>query len=516
MALLSAFFVSAQELDMEDLKFPNFRGKKIASMIEGPREPLTDTNNDGVYYLYERVGRNFREACSEVAALLKDMDHGVSPESWGSKQMDFIEWQSDLPCMVEPPAGSSYTNVTKFNAGFCLQSQGGQCNRWYKQTRELKISYGGETQGEPECPPDNEPAHKFKVTWAGETMCARELDDPKNCPEFGDKQYISLGENTSATVCYTDKGGTACSYSFDDVTKSYKADGKVCDGTEDDYEGDPTKPDPDKCISSTISDLDGNESNVAMCPINPDEHCSNVSVDGEYYSVCPDGCGQIEGRFFCSGLDSDEDGVPDVIDDDPLTPNPNPDPNPDPDGTNVSYLENLTSNINNKATQRNNLLKSMNDKLGAIARSPGITGTGGTDGDGSEIKIDLNKVNQNTLDTAEGVADLNKALTEEPDQSISEFEPTDQGTSWWTRDYENGVKGVWEEKYPEIQQTELFTFLNTLAVSGGGSAPDMSIDFSALGLGQGSFNIDPRVYSFLSIFFLVCTGFACRKIIFGG
>ncbi|WP_138632643.1 hypothetical protein [Pseudoalteromonas spongiae] len=341
------------------------------------------------------------------------------------------------------------------------------------------------------------------------------------CPEFGSNSLLPKGANVSQKVCYTDKSGNACSYESTDT--GYKATGQPCDQGDPipDYEGDPKKPDPNECES--IYD-ESTGTNTATCPINPDDVCSNVRVNGEYYSVCPEGCGQSDGVFICTGIDTDGDGIPDNLDDDPNTPKEPDDRTPDEKQTDTMQQQaDILQSISNKSTDANNLLRSINDKLANSSNSNDSSNSNNSDSNSDsddtdlpEIKIDLNEVEQNTLNTADGIADLNKVLTEEPEQTISDFEPSDQGVSWWTRDYENGVKGVWEEKYPEIQQTELFTFLNTLAVSGGGSAPDMSIDFSALGLGQGSLNIDPRVYSFLSIFFLVCTGFACRRIIFGG
>jgi hypothetical protein len=340
------------------------------------------------------------------------------------------------------------------------------------------------------------------------------------CPEFGSNSLLPKGTNTAQKLCYTDKSGNDCIYESTD--SGYKATGQTCHSVDPvpDYAGDPKKPDPNDC--ETVFDNSLNKY-ISTCPINPDQTCSNVRVNGEYYSVCPEGCGQIDGVFVCTGIDTDGDGIPDNLDDDPNTPHSDDRTQDEKQTDTMEQQTDILQNISNKSTDANNLLRGINDKLSQIADSPGIKNSGGSssspdnsDGEGTEIKIDLNEVNQNTFDTVQGVADLNKALTEEPEQSISEFSPTDQSTSFWTRDYENGVKGVWEEKYPELQQTELFTFLNTLAVSGGGAAPDMSIDFSALGLGQGSFVIDPRVYAFLSIFFLVITGFTCRKIIFGG
>jgi hypothetical protein len=519
MALFSAFFVSASYpddgYDYLNPNSPSESKKYLARFKSGNGVAWNPILFDETKYsIIFSETQDPQQSCGFLMNEIEALDNYIENDNG----YVFDYWRGGRPCKYLPEKPTSIDSVSgSFYIKKC--DQDGVSIEDCRYFTRLQMSYAVSIFPDikPSCKPY--PAEQGFIDHYGNQMCAPKKTR-SDCPEFGTNTILPALNNTASLICYKDKGYNSCAYEKQGST--YKAVGKQCSDTDvtDDYQGDPSIPDPDKCTKGTyVDNSTGQQVNTSTCPINPDKVCSNVQVNGEYTTVCPHNCGQMNGVFVCTGQDSDADGLPDSIDPEPNTLDENPTtPN---ESTEKDSLESL----NSKSTIANNHLANIANKLDTIANSPGIlnSGNGGSNssdsdgtGEGTEIKIDLNEVNQNTFDTAQGVADLNKALTEEPDQAISEFNPTDQSTSWWTRDYETGVQGVWEEKYPELQQTELFTFLNTLVVSGAGSAPDMTMDFSALGLGQGSFNIDPRVYSFLSIFFLVITGFTCRKIIFGG
>ena len=102
----------------------------------------------------------------------------------------------------------------------------------------------------------------------------------------------------------------------------------------------------------------------------------------------------------------------------------------------------------------------------------------------------------------------------------TDIEPSDGLVGYWESEYENGLQGIMDEKFLDVQSTEFFTFLDQFNPSiSGGSAPSYQMCFNIGSLGNfgcHDFNIDPRTFPAIRIFILVSAGFLCRRILFGG
>lgn len=87
-------------------------------------------------------------------------------------------------------------------------------------------------------------------------------------------------------------------------------------------------------------------------------------------------------------------------------------------------------------------------------------------------------------------------------------------------EYEGGVMGVFQDKWPAIQQTAFVQGISQLAPDfGGGGCPTFTFDISIPGMGNlGTHQIDNLcpILQVVGIFFLLTASFTARALIFGG
>lgn len=86
--------------------------------------------------------------------------------------------------------------------------------------------------------------------------------------------------------------------------------------------------------------------------------------------------------------------------------------------------------------------------------------------------------------------------------------------SWWESKYPNGIKGEWEDKKDQIQQTALGTFLQNWGIPESGSCPSWSFNLDRLGTHE----LEPPCYIWplIRAIFYFCTALLVRRLIFGG
>lgn len=131
--------------------------------------------------------------------------------------------------------------------------------------------------------------------------------------------------------------------------------------------------------------------------------------------------------------------------------------------------------------------------------------TGGTDGPGRNA----GNPNHGGRDTSSGNGagaggDVN-------DLKAPEIEDT---SSWWESDYEDGLKGVWQEKKDQLLETRMGSFATSWGVPDSGSCPEWTMNIWRVG----SVQLQPPCWIWPAIKALMyfCTILLCRALIFGG
>lgn len=98
-------------------------------------------------------------------------------------------------------------------------------------------------------------------------------------------------------------------------------------------------------------------------------------------------------------------------------------------------------------------------------------------------------------------------------------EPSDGLSGFYEKEYPNGFQDVWDKNKAAFDQSAPIQYLEQWKVSVSGEAPSLNFCFNLganMNYGCSEIAIDPRVFPFLRILILVCAGFLCRQIIFGG
>ncbi|WP_372771220.1 hypothetical protein [Pseudoalteromonas sp.] len=357
-----------------------------------------------------------------------------------------------------------------------------------------------ETQEETEvCPPEGYPRHRFTYhdTVNAVRYCLEERTD--NCPNpTVDDMYIYGGTtNESYSFCFNNLNGTQCKITTDNTggymhPKKYATqEGSTCLDPIESDDPDAIEEPPEVEDSAPVESIEHQEADDSDKTIEIDalnQANDNLKIINDSINRNTD---EVAER-----LNTIKDNI---------------------DNSN-KYLSEITDNTGRllgSNQDQTGLLTEIRDGIEKINSSSGASDCVPSDEiqcppDGGNVNIDLTNVEEYTKGTMD-------ALTVEPEQGFKDFVPTEDMTSFWTTEYEDGIAGVWEEKNQELQDTSMFTFLDQFVINGAGQSPSMSIDFSSLGFGGSvAFELDNRVYGFLSVFFLACAAFACRKIIFGG
>jgi hypothetical protein len=361
-----------------------------------------------------------------------------------------------------------------------------------------------------------------------------EPDPDAKCDEFGNNSMLpkkagvgSEGQN----ACYTNPAnGLSCQYV--QGGDNFIATGKECSGDENDY-GDRPTPEPLPDGADPDCQNYGSQGQVLICDVDPNEGCNPLLINGETQYQCPSGCGSMDGVYFCAYDDKDGDGIPDdkngngVPDKDetclngrckpkPPTPNEPPKP-PTPETPDMTKTNDRLDGIKGELGFIGGKIDKTNKALNGI--NSGVEGLKKIQGEGNKA---LGGIEKNTQNTAKNTQALSNSFDEfaegfgETDIN-SEFNP-DASSSFYESEYEDGFQGVWDEKSALIKQTGFFTFLDQFKLSSGGSAPDMQICFDST-VNLGCQTLDPDwqlLMPFLKLCIFITTAFVCRRIIFGG
>ncbi|MEI8670361.1 hypothetical protein P4S65_20335 [Pseudoalteromonas sp. B131b] len=518
MALISAFFVSAVEPDMSDLKSPQLKNSYILSCF-------TSSGSIVVHYETEQFSNDLtilHQTCSDIAESLLEPSHANCPSDPRTSLYDnYIESTRDL--LVEET--SQWTG-----------------EKYCRQYSSSKVTlHMGFKDGTPQysCPPDISPEHTITVPVKDRTnpsfMCAKPLVQSDNeCSEFGNDSMLphksgvgSQGQN----ACYTNpSNGLSCQYV--QGGDNFTATGKECTGDENDY-GDKPTPEPPKDDGDPNCYNYGSLGQILICDVDPNEGCNPLQVHGELQYQCPSGCGSMDGVYFCAYDDKDEDGIPDdkngngVPDKDEVCVNGRCKPKPPTDGEPPTTPTPEAPDM----TKTNERLDGIKGELGFIGGkidktnstlngiNSGVEGLKKIQGEGNKA---LGGIEKNTLNTSKNT----QALSDSFDEFAEGFGETDidsqfnqdASSSFYESVYEDGFQGVWDEKSALIKQTGFFTFLDQFKLSSGGSSPDMQICFDST-VNLGCQTLDPDwqlLMPFLKLCIFITAAFVCRRIIFGG
>ncbi|AXH77526.1 MAG: hypothetical protein [Inoviridae sp.] len=509
MALMSAFFVSANEPDLDDLVSP----KQV------PEIKYFNPNN----------------------SLLFNSPKDAFESRFDESQFCEGTWSCTIIDESETVTGTSVKYYRKYETySKCGYPDYYKCNRKERGFAEVYPIVEEFTYS---CPPDNRPLHKIPVpinpvpTDGPKFMCAKPLDnepDPNaKCDEFGNNSMLppkagvgSEGQN----ACYTNpSNGLSCQYV--QGGDNFTATGKQCTGDENDYGDRPTpEPPPDGADPNCYNY--GSQGQVLICDVDPNEGCNPLTINGTTQYQCPSGCGSIDGVYFCSYDDKDGDGIPDdkngngVPDKDetcvngkckPNTPDDTTPPTtekPDMTETNTrldGVIGELDS-IGGKINKTNQTLDGINSGIQGIKQ-----GQDKTNGLLTGMSKDTGLIANNT----DAIAGNTKGLLETVSKTDvgNTFNP-DLSTGFYESSYENGFEGIWAEKSILFEQTETIQFLQQFRFNAGGSPPDTqlcfnmggSMDFGCADLPTPS----PQLLAILKIFILITAAFLCRALIFGG
>ncbi|WP_335914972.1 hypothetical protein [Shewanella algae] len=135
-----------------------------------------------------------------------------------------------------------------------------------------------------------------------------------------------------------------------------------------------------------------------------------------------------------------------------------------------------------------------------------LQGSGSVGGGGTDQGV-VNAIEE----LGDGLNDTDVETDLEPSQGLQGF---------YEKQYPNGFQDVWNNNKDAIYNTAMIQSLEQWRVNvGGGSAPPMELCFnlgSNMNFGCSTFEIDPRIYSFLYVIIMCTAAFASRAIIFGG
>lgn len=513
MALISAFFVSAQEPDLSDLKSPK-------------SEPTTTYecafNNKHFFGRGTSIGD-----CQKYEDLIKALYPSSGSSSDGAQCTTSLtvnsQGEADIQYQITSQTAQPYGKDT-----ICANSSFLGALR--AQDEQTIISES--------CPPPSYPLHKIPVTQDGNLMCAKPLTEPEpdpndKCDEFGNNSMLppksgvgSEGQN----ACYTNpSNGLSCQYV--QGGDNFTATGKQCTGDENDYGDRPTpEPPPDGADPNCYNY--GSQGQVLICDVDPNEGCNPLTINGTTQYQCPSGCGSIDDVYFCSYDDKDGDGIPDdkngngVPDKDetcvngkckPNTPDDTTPPTtekPDMTETNTrldGVIGELDS-IGGKINKTNQTLNGINS---------GVQGIKQGQDKANGLLAGMSKDTGLIADNTDAIAGNTKGLLETVSKTDvgNTFNP-DLSTGFYESSYENGFAGIWAEKSILFEQTETIQFLQQFRFNAGGSPPDTqlcfnmggSMDFGCADLPTPS----PQLLAILKIFILITAAFLCRALIFGG
>lgn len=532
MALICAFFVSeirAASLgpDMSDLKPAKQEGKTC----------ITASGSEG-------CGYSLNEATLDACNVYKSSNPLVDTTTKRYTKSECVAQAGVLPYL------SIYGQTYNRNCS------GNWCPEALLTNLTLNYSASYEKDGY-SCPPTGFNEYDIQVLnpdtseGASKVMCAKEMlppvDPDEGCGEFGNNSMLPMKSGVGTTgqnACYTNPS-TGKSCQFSQGGDSFVATGKTCDGDENDYGDKPAaEPRPDGADDSCYNY--GSQGQVLICDVDPNEGCNALLINGETQYQCPAGCGSIDGVYFCTYDDTDNDGVPDdknqngVPDKEETcingrctakpptddTGGETPTPTPTPEAPDMTATNDRLDAIKGELGFIGGKIDSGNKKLDGI--NSGIQGLKGEQKAGNALLSSISNSNEqirkNTGFTADNTGELLDSFNEFK-EGIGEteidgnFDPN-QSLSFYESDYEDGFEGVWNEKSLAFKQTQTFEFLQQFKFNAGGSAPDTQICFNLGGsMDFGCAELptpSPQLLAILKIFILITAAFLCRALVFGG
>lgn len=121
--------------------------------------------------------------------------------------------------------------------------------------------------------------------------------------------------------------------------------------------------------------------------------------------------------------------------------------------------------------------------------------------------------------TSESQTNENSDPTQEQRTDDSFIDPAMPGVpSFYKQQYPDGLKGVWESKKSELDDSAFLQFLRSFIPSFSGTCPSwgLSFDLGFISFGNHGFGSQCYALDFVGIVFLVTAAFAARALIFGG
>ena len=278
-----------------------------------------------------------------------------------------------------------------------------------------------------------------------------------------------------------------------------------------DCENDPLNPcEPPPCVRG------GN--GMMVCKDNPEDKCW---VDEWGHTQCEEGCGFVGETFFCA-TQPDPDEMPNfdkckftfngyACPSEPDDDVPEPD-KPLPDmkkqdfkdvNIGVETRQDVTNDlletlISTNISESENLSKTLGDKL-----DEGNAGLG-------QANAYLKQIDINTNAMAEDIADFTDLVEVEP------LPPEPE--SWYESEYEDGLKGIWEEKQPLLMATPLFSFVDQFNINPNGNPPDFEMCFNLGAMGNygcDSFEVPQWIWNAIKVFILFTAAILCRAAVTG-
>lgn len=100
-----------------------------------------------------------------------------------------------------------------------------------------------------------------------------------------------------------------------------------------------------------------------------------------------------------------------------------------------------------------------------------------------------------------------------------EGEPTEGLEGFYEPEYPNGFSDIWSKRQPDLMSTPIYVYIDSWKLDiSGGEAPPMQFcfDMGFVNFGCHTVELDPRMFPFLRIFFIVLALILARSLVLGG
>lgn len=320
----------------------------------------------------------------------------------------------------------------------------------------------------------------------------QDIKDKDSCPSStGNENFIlPSGQNSSSSVCFQKSDDSRCAYSLDQGGEFYIAD----------FEGDCYSTAGTPFNEAGFTQVIGNHcqdigNGVTACPESQDNVCNLAT------GVCMEGCGTVqfatgEQQFMCIDDDTDGDGIGDYAD-------------PDIDGDGIPNDADLDDDGDGIEEP---------DYSDSPANDVTVNGDISVSVDMSNLENLVSNTNDKLIDVGNKLEVIKEELGNQEGETFDGMNHTGELEGFYLAEYPNGWADVWSNNEVGFNQSAAIEYINSWSVSVSGDYvyPQFCIDVGIANLGCHTLAIDSRVFPFIRIVLIVSSLIVARQITVGG